>query len=131
MAEPQQSRIIGIPRGYNASQRESIGQDIVRRIKRRTSSGLDISGNLFSSYSPHYEKRGTVNLSVSGSMLDGLTVLSTGPGFIRIGFVSQGSNDKAAWIQSPRGQKLGSQPVREFVGISTGDLNNILERYPL
>jgi hypothetical protein len=64
-------------------------------------------------------------------MLEGLSVISTGPGFIRIGFNSSNTNDRAAWIQSPRGKKLGKQPVREFVGISTGDLNSILERYPL
>ncbi len=131
MAEPIQSRIISIPREYTERQRRLIGEDIVTRIKRRTSTGIDVSGNLFQAYSPEYGKVGTVDLRISGSMLDGLSVLSTGPGFIRIGFSSSSTNDKAAWIQSPRGRKSGKQPVREFVGISTGDLNTILERYPL
>lgn len=129
--EPLQSRVVSIPRGYNASQRVRIGQDIILRIKRRTSAGLDVSGNLFAGYSPNYEKTGQVDLDLTGSMLNSLVVLSTGPGFVRIGFNSPDANDKAAWIQSPRGQKLGKQPVREFVGISAGDLNTILERHPL
>lgn len=131
MAEPIQSKIISIPRGYNETQRREIGQEIIRKIKRRTSSGIDINGNLFASYSTNYEKSGTVNLSLTGDMLQALEVISTGPGFVRIGFNSRTANDKASFIQSPRGQKTGKQPVRRFVGISPGDLNDILERFPL
>jgi hypothetical protein len=130
MAEANQSRIILIPDGYSASVREMIGRDIIDKIKRRTAQGLDVNNNIFSSYSRNYDKSGTVNLKVSGDMLAGLSVLSHGEGFIRIGFSSQGSNDKAAYIQQPRGQKVGRQPVRAFVGISQQDLNIILERYP-
>ena len=131
MAEPLQSRVISIPRGYEESVRQQIGNEIIRKIKRRTLAGIDIQGNLFARYSPNYEKQGTVNLTLSGDMLNELTVLSTGPGFVRIGFTNQNANDKAAFIQSPRGQKAGKQPVRLFVGISPGDLNDILERFPL
>lgn len=130
MAEASQSKIILIPEGYSPNVREQIGQDIIDKIKRRTSQGLDVSNRLFSAYSRNYDKSGTVNLKVSGDMLSGLTVLSTGSGFIRIGFSSTGTNDKAAYIQSPRGQKAGKQPIRSFVGISQEDLNIILERYP-
>jgi hypothetical protein len=129
MAEAQQSKVILIPEGFTASQRERIGQDIIDKIKRRTSEGLDVNNSPFAGYSPNYDKTGTVNLQVSGDMLAGLTVLSTGDGFIRIGFASSRSNDKAAYIQQPRGQKVGKQPIRTFVGISQQDLNIILERY--
>lgn len=131
MAEPLQSKVISIPKGYDETTRQQIGEEIIRKIKRRTSAGIDLQGNLFASYSPNYEKSGTVNLRVSGDMLAGLSVLSTGPGFVRIGFTSQDANDKAAYIQSPRGQKAGKQPVRQFVGVSPGELNDILEGFPL
>jgi len=127
--EPNQSRIINIPASFNGRQRESIGRDIIRRIRERTSLGLDVNNNLFSAYSPNYEKTGRVNLSVSGETLQGLSVLSHGVGFIRIGFNNSVANDKAAYIQAPRGRKAGSQPVRRFVGINQRDLNNILRRH--
>lgn len=129
MAEANQSKIILIPTGFSKSIREQIGQDIIDKIKRRTAQGLDINNEFFASYSPNYEKTGTVDLKITGEMLSGLSVLSTGDGFIRIGFDSSRSNDKAAYIQQPRGQKLDKQPIRRFVGISQRDLNIILERY--
>lgn len=129
MAEANQSNVILIPTGFTQAQREQIGADIVDKIKRRTQEGLDKNNQFFASYSPNYEKTGTVDLKVSGDMLSGLTVLSTGDGFVRIGFDSTRTNDKAAYIQQPRGQKVGKQPVREFVGISQSDLTIILERY--
>ena len=129
MAEAQQSKVILIPEGFTASQRERIGEDIIAKIKRRTAEGLDVNNSPFAAYSPEYDKTGTVNLRVSGDMLEGLTVLSTGDGFIRIGFASSASNDKAAYIQQPRGKKVGRQPIRTFVGISQQDLNIILQRY--
>lgn len=131
MAEPAQTRIINIPNGYTARQRVQIGNDIVRRIQERTALGLDATNQLFAGYSRNYEKSGTVNLRLSGDMLNGLTLISHGPGFVRIGFSSTDANDKAAYIQAPRGQKLGRQPARQFVGISQADLNVILDRYPL
>lgn len=129
--EPAQSKVIIIPEGYDQTQREQIGQDIVDTIKRRTLDGIDAGGNIFAPYSRSYEKTGTVNLKVTGDMLAGLIVLSTGRGFVRIGFDSTFANDKAAYIQSPRGQKAGNQPVRRFVGITQQDLSIILRRYPL
>lgn len=130
MAEAQQSKVIFIPLGYSAPVRQRIGEDIIEKIKRRTSEGLDVNNKLFAGYSPNYDKTGTVNLKLSGDMLAGLSVLSTGDGFIRIGFDSADANDKAAYIQAPRGDKAGRQPIRTFVGISQQDLNIILERYP-
>lgn len=129
MAEANQSKVILIPEGYDEATRQNIGQDIIAKIRRRTAEGLDVNNRPFAGYSRFYDKSGTVDLKVSGDMLAGLTVLSTGIGFIRIGFDSAGSNDKAAYIQQPRGQKVGRQPIRTFVGISQEDLNIILERY--
>jgi hypothetical protein len=130
--EASQNKLIVIPVGYSSSQREEIGEDILRFIRTRTEQGLDVNNNSFAAYSKEYEKTGeTVDLRFGGNMLADLEVISHGPGFIKIGFTNQESNDKAAWIQSPRGEKLGKQPRREFVGIALSDLNSILENYPL
>lgn len=131
MPEPSQNKIITIPADYTASQREVIGERILSHIRRRTREGLDINNRLFPGYSPNYEKDGTVNLRESGDMVADLEVISHGRGFITIGFTSSDSNDKASYIQSPRGQKAGKQPRRQFVGISRSDLNTILEGFPI
>lgn len=131
MPEPSQNRIIRIPIDYTAPQRDAIGDRILSRIRRRTREGLDINNNFFRGYSPNYEKDGTVNLRESGDMVADLEVLSHGPGFITIGFTSSESNDKASYIQFPRGQKAGKQPRRRFVGISASDLNEILREFPI
>lgn len=128
--EASQSRMITIPVGYDANARILIGEDILRRIRTRTQSGIDVNGNLFAGYAKTYDKVGTVNLRLSGNMISDLVILSHGPGFIRIGFEDQESNDKAAWNQSPRGTKRLSA-ARQFVGINQADLNSILENYPL
>lgn len=129
--EPSQSRIISIPREYSGRQRKEIGEDVVRFIKRRTQSGIDINGNLFAGYSPNYDKKGAVDLTVTEQMLNSLELLSHGPGYIKIGFANTAANDKARWSQSPYGQAAGTRPPREFVGISQQDLNAILDNYPL
>ena len=128
MAEPSQSKIITIPARFSGTQRKKIGEDIIAFIKRRTQSGLDINNNLFAAYSPNYEKTGLVDLTVSEQMLNSLTVLSHGKGYIRIGFPNSTANNKASYIQNPRGQKSGS-PARKFMGIAQEDLNSILDRY--
>lgn len=128
MPEASQTRIITIPNRYNSAQRDLIGERILSHIRRRTREGLGVNNRPFAGYSRNYEKSGeSVDLRLSGDMMADLEVLSHGPGFIRIGFISSESNDKAAFIQTPRGQKAGRQPRREFVGISRSDLNNILE----
>ena len=128
--EPNQSRIINIPRQYKPSTRQKIADDILSRIKERTSLGLSVANSPFPGYSLSYDKTGIVNLLESGDMLSSLKVLSHGPGFVRIGFTSSEANDKAAYIQKPTGQKAGKQPRREFVGISQPDLNTKVKRYP-
>lgn len=126
--EPSQNKIIVIPNRFTASQRVSIGNDIINFIQDRTSSGLDINGNLFAAYSKEYEKSGTPDLRFSGNMMSDLEVISHGKGFITIGFSNRDSNDKAGYLQRPTGQK-SSTPKRRFVGISAKDLKRITDRY--
>lgn len=132
MAEPQQTLLIKIDNRYDASQRPIIGDEIVEFIKDRTRRGLSKDNKPFKVYSASYVKsldfkvagksKDQVNLELSGDMLIGLSVLSHGPGFIKIGFDTQSDNDKAAW---------NAEKGREFLGIMPADLNRILENYPI
>ena len=129
MAEPSQSVIINIPTGYSASQRNQIGKEIVRFIQSRTRKGLNIQNKPFKAYSQSYKddldfsnagKSNTVNLTLTGEMLNTLTVLSTGLDFITVGFDDTDGNDKASFNR---------QNGRQFVGITPKDLNSILSAF--
>lgn len=132
MSETQQTLLIKIDSAYSADQRVLIGQDVVEFIKDRTRRGLDKNNKPFRSYSKGYAKtldfkvsgKSThdVNLELSGDMLIGLSVLSNGVGFIKLGFDTGRDNDKAAW---------NAEKGREFLGIMPADLNDILSDYPL
>lgn len=63
------------------------------RIIRRTLSGKDQDGQPFQDYSPQYRERkaqelgaGTVNLQVSGAMLNGLTIVDVTDRSVTLGF---------------------------------------------
>jgi hypothetical protein len=65
------------------------------RIVRRTISGKDAAGQPFEAYSEGYRERkakelggGTVNLQVSGAMLNGLTIVDVTDRSVTLGFSS-------------------------------------------
>lgn len=122
------TKLIAIPTTYNKQQRETIAEAVINLIVSRTQDGLDINGRPFVNYSSQYakEKGGIPDLTVSGNMLNSLTLISEGPGFIKLGFSSKSAADKAEWQSNPTGQK-DSKYAREFLGISQKDLNSILE----
>lgn len=72
-----------------------IGLLQIERIRRRTAMGRDADGQPFRAYSPEYQKRkgeelgaGTVNLTVSGGMLNALTIVDLTDDSVTIGFGS-------------------------------------------
>ena len=72
-----------------------IGLMARERIIRRTVSGKDSSGQPFEPYSEGYRLRkakelegGTVNLQVSGAMLNGLTIVDVTDRTVTLGFTS-------------------------------------------
>jgi hypothetical protein len=79
-----------------------VGQDLIDTIVTRTRSGKDASGRRFRPYTPAYAKwKGVrpsqVDLTLSGDMLDGLTVLSTSHGRVRAGWRSKKLERRAAY----------------------------------
>jgi hypothetical protein len=72
-----------------------IGLMARERILRRTISGKDAQGQPFQAYSAGYRLRkaqelggGTVNLQVSGAMLNGLTIVDVTDRSVTLGFSS-------------------------------------------
>lgn len=72
-----------------------IGLMAIRAIQARTRQGRDSSGQPFRSYSPGYAKRkaesgtgtGTVNLTVSGDMLNALQIVDVTDDAVTLGWM--------------------------------------------
>lgn len=140
----QQKVVIEIPEGYTAEERRAIAAEILSRITERTrDEGKGVNGRQFPGYSKSYMesldfkiagKGKKVDLTLSSEMLDALELLTHSKGRVTIGYqAGDAINDRV------EGNRLGtygqSSPIpgkaREFLGISKGDLSEILRRYPL
>jgi hypothetical protein len=116
------------------------GELLLRRIRTRTESGVDVNGAGFANYSPGYADRkraelghSRVDLTVSGRMLNDMQVTGTTKTTATISFVSQGGGASGGtFIQ--RSRSLGAadkaaynNPTREFFGASDEDERLIAE----
>lgn len=127
---------------YDAFEREAIAVEVIDQIVKRTQNGKDKNGSAFAKYSKDYKnslnfrnagKSSSVDLTLSGDMLDSIAILSNRGGKVVIGF-EKGSdeNGKADGnIRGTFGQDRKVGPKRDFLGISEGELDKILKRYPL
>lgn len=132
---------INVPLTLDSLGRQIVGQRIVDFIVRRTQQGLGINNRPFIGYSESYKnsddfstagKSNTVNLTLTGDMLSDLQVLSHTAGIISIGYPPGSPEaEKAEWHRQPRpNSRTGSiSPVRDFLGISEKDLNDIVQNY--
>jgi hypothetical protein len=127
---------------YSPEEREAIGTEIIDRIVKRTKSGVDKRGVDFAEYSKAYEqsiefkaagKSGSVDLTLTGDMLDSIRILANEDGKLTIGFENGSTeNGKADGnIRGTYGQQKQVGPKRDFLGISKAELSDILEKYPL
>lgn len=128
------TRRIPIPSGYGPTDRASIGQDVIDFIRTRTISGRDKSNSTFADYSPAYaaqaHKGNPPDLYVTGNMLGSLQLISSAIGVLVIGYEPGLQNSKAeGHITGQLG--LHSGPVRDFLGLTQDDLDDILANYPL
>lgn len=132
MSEPQKKKRINIPDNFDATARELIGQKIVDRVLERTAQGLDINSNKFKNYSDSYAKslefkiagksKNDPNLRLSGDMLDSLSVLEHGPGYILVGYQEgTAENDKAFWSEAS-----DKTVNRNFLGVNANELELII-----
>jgi len=128
----EQSFLVIVSKKYDSETRRIIGQTIVNFIVNRTNAGLDKFNRPFKRYSKEYadslefakgaKDQGQVNLRLTGEMLGSLSVISTGSGFVKIGFDQESANDKA---------EFSKENGRELLGITDKDLRGILSGFPI
>lgn len=128
-------------KGYSTEEREAIAIRVIDQIVKRTKDGRDKNGKAFAGYSKDYKnsaafktagKSSTVDLTLSGDMLDSIQILKNASGKVEIGF-ERGSteNGKADGnIRGTYGQDKKVGPAREFLGISSRELRDILSDFP-
>lgn len=133
---------IKIPRQYNQRTAKSIASDLLDFIVERTKEGKGKDGKNFPRYSTAYKesmefkiagKDGTVDLTLSGEMLDSLKVLSVKPGLIEIGYDSGDPNNGKAEgnILGSYGKEPNSRHARNFLDLSDKEIAKVLTQYPL
>jgi len=137
----QQKVSIEIPDDLKPKEREELAFAILEHIRERTASGtgLNSSGTRlkdFPKYSDSYKKSldfkiagkgGTVNLKLSGDMLDAMDLLRHKKGEITIGFERGPENDRAEGnILGSYGGLPNSAKARNFLGVTRAELKMIV-----
>lgn len=127
---------IEIPKGIKRRDREILAEAVVEYIRVRSLDGIDKNGRKFPKYTADYAKskgvsRDSVDLFLSGELLENLQVLSHKNGEVIIGYDKSDDelNGKAEGnILGTYGQ---SEPIpgkkRDFLGITKKDLNGLLD----
>lgn len=131
--------VVTLNRQLSSDYLNRVGREIVRTIEKRTLSGKDKSGNSFYPYSKEYKESmefriagkspNNVNLKLTGEMLGDLSVIAIDEkkGQIIIGFEDEQQKAKA------HGHITGAEgnlPVRDFLGISKSELEDIVSSLP-
>ena len=134
--------MIKIPEQYNQRTAKTIANDLLEFIVDRTKQGKGKDGKDFPDYSKTYKesvdyriagKDGTVDLTLSGEMLDSLTVLSAGRGQIVLGYPEGDPNNGKAEgnILGSYGGQPNKKRARNFLDLSEKEIASILKDYPL
>lgn len=125
---------------YTPAQREAIAIEVMDKIIARTQQGKDKNGNKFAPYSKGYKdsvnfkiggKSSSVDLTLSGDMLDSMEIVKNGPK-VEIGY-SAGNPERGKAegnILGTYGQSKPTAPARDFLGIQESELDRILRKYP-
>jgi hypothetical protein len=131
---------IKIPKTLTKQERKEIADLIIERIVDRTLDSKDKDGKPFKKYSDEYIKSldfnnagktpSKVNLTLSGDMLAALMLLQDKGDKLRIGF-KKGTEENARADGNIRGtygqKKENEDKARNFLGISSGELKDILK----
>lgn len=141
------SRKINISKKYSEDERQAIAFEIISYIQERTKKGKGKGNKKWQGragkYSKEYKdsldfknagKGSTVNLTLSGDMLDSLDLLEDTNGQLTIG-ISEDDPDhgKAEGnIRGSYGKPKGSKAkARDFLGLEKSEIQGILKNFPL
>lgn len=100
--------------------------DIINGIVKRTKSGKDANNNSFKSYSDKYKKKGKVDLTVKGSMLNSVKSKKISKG-ISLYFSSANEQVKAYANQVKYGRKFFGLDKKQVKSIKTKLLKSLLK----
>lgn len=137
---------IKIRKDLGPRQRQAVGLEIIEHIKKRTSKGLDKSGNPWKgkagTYSKSYKKSldfkvagksNIVNLELSSEMLNSMKVISHRKGELLIGYDKSNKELNGKVEGNRKGTYGRSSPIRgkarDFLGIERKKLTEIQNRY--
>lgn len=139
----QQKVKIAIPKDYNPKERVALAVEIIDQIIERSKSGKDKKGKNFAGYSDGYTssfdfklagKSKKVDLTLSGEMLNGMTLLGHSSGSLTIGYEKDDDLNNAKAEGNIKGTYGQKKPIkgkaRDFLGISNSELKEITEKYP-
>ena len=120
----------------------TVGEDLIDFIRDRTSKGLGKDNKPFPKYSKAYKesfefkvagKTNTVDLELTGEMMDSLIVLSVKKGEIEIGYPPDSPVNGRA-----EGNILGSyggdpdpSKARNFLALSEKEVKSVTDKYPV
>lgn len=137
---------VKVPKGLSPIQREALAQEVIDFVIKRSKDGKDKNGNSFPSpankYSKTYEgsldfkiagkKKGQVDLTLSGEMLQSLSLISHKAGEVLIGYDKSNAELNAKVEGNVLGTYGQSSPIkgkaRDFMGIAKKDLESILDK---
>lgn len=126
----------------NEHDMREVGLLLRERVVSRTRSGVDVRGNGFRGYSADYAEQkaaelgaGPVNLTVSGNMLNDITLLETTTKSVSLGWAGMGGGGalgKQTFIQRSRAMPSEEKAsfnnaTREFFDASEDDKEAIVE----
>ena len=144
----QQKFTATVSKKYSEEERVAIGIEMIDAIIERTKAGKDKNNKSFKGAAGRYSKgyiasldfklagksKSPVNLTLSGEMLNALTVLDTTDGEITIGIPENDdfNNKKAEGnITGSYGKPKGdSSKARDFMGMSKKGIKDITSKYP-
>ncbi len=131
---------IEIPDDIVGENRELLAQEVLQFIRDRTDTGKDKNNVKFPKYSRSYinsldfrnagKKAGNVNIKLSGDTMAAMDVISHKKGSILIGYENGTRENNVAEgnITGSYGRNPNPGKARDFLGISKGDLSNIIKR---
>jgi hypothetical protein len=130
-------KTVQLPKKFDEDDAFAIGEELINFIVERTRKGKGSDGAKFPAYSEVYKKSdafiaagksNTVDLTLSGEMLDSLKVLEASQGRVVIGFdKSDPNNDKAEGnILGSYGGDPDESRARDFMALSDAEVSKIL-----
>jgi len=132
---PKQSFTVKIPEGLNPAQRDDFIDEVLEHIVERSKDGTGVkkTGRGFSlvsfpAYSKEYGKKGTVDLTVDGDMLDSIEAFNKKRTSAEIGYKS--NNPQAGKAEGNITGSYGKpspnkKKARNFLGMTAGELKAI------